>query len=153
MSFDLFVIAPVFDRAVAERFNAFERAGFPTGLHIDPEACTANSNFWLILRDGEEWLELSIDPEGTYGGSNRPADMADDWIEVHIPSRGHFDVFHVVAALAELSRGWVADPQCVATMEGYDAGEAQAANAARGFYTPDVTRGIAKHMEETYRWD
>lgn len=153
MSFDLFVIAPKIDRKIAKKFNEFKHPKLPEGLSIDLEQCQDDGNFWTIGQNGEEWLELHIDRAAKHDYDHMPADITDDWIEVHIPSRGHPSVFHVVAALAEAAQGWVFDPQGVTSEVTVTAGEDQAKNIESGFYTPAITREIAEKMATMYRWD
>lgn len=152
MSFDLSVIAPNVDRGIAERFNRFTHPDLPQGLNIDPAQCSDDGNFWTMTMDGEEWLELYIDRTATQDSPNRPAEIAANWIEIHVPSRGHPTVFHAVAALAEAAQGWVFDPQCVATELSLEAGEDQAAHVACGFYTPAMTRKVGDRLAAQYDW-
>ncbi|MGH8050843.1 MAG: hypothetical protein ACREPB_09320 [Arenimonas sp.] len=153
MSFDLFVIAPKIDREVAEKFNAFKHPGLPEGLSIDLEQCQDDANFWTIKQNGEEWAELHIDRAAKHDYSHLPADIAADWVEVHIPSRGHPMVFHAVAALAEAAQGWVFDPQGICSEVSIAIDEVQAKNVESGFYTPATTREIAEVMAKMYKWD
>ena len=76
-----------------------------------------------------------------------------DWIEIHIPSRGHPMVLHAVAALAEVSGGWVYDPQGAASEVALQAGDDQTANIQYGFYTPAITREPAAVFAAKYHWD
>lgn len=153
MSFDLFVIAPKIDREVAERFNQLKHPGLPEGLSIDLGQCQDERNFLTINQDGEEWAELHIHRAAKHDYRQRPADIATDWIEIHIPSRGHPMVFHAVAALAEAAQGWVFDPQGVAEEVSLVAGADQARNVEAGFYSPAITREIAEVLATRYKWD
>ncbi len=152
MSFDLFIICPRFDRAVAERFNEFECPGFPPGLSIDLEQCASDSTFWTINQDDEEWVELHIDRNASNDYAHKPANI-DGWIEIHVPSHGHPDVLHAVAALAELSAGWVFDPQGTAKDVSLQGSPDQVRNVESGFYTAAITRTLANELAMKYRWD
>ncbi len=152
MSFDLFVIAPKINHKIAEIFNEFKHPGLPEGLSIDLEQCTDDSKFWTINQNGEEWLVLYINRTANHDYPYKPADMANDWIEIHIPSRGHPMVFHVVATLAEIASGWVYDPQGVSTDVSLVSDEDQTKNVESGFYSPTITREIAELMAKLYQW-
>lgn len=153
MSFDLFVIAPNVDRGTAERFNGFTHPDLPQGLSIDLEQCSDGSTFWAMTQDGEEWLELFIDRATKQDSPHKPDTIAADWIEIHVPSHGHPDVFHAVAALAEVSQGWVFDPQGAAAEVSLEPAEDQAAHVARGYYTAAITRDIGSRLAAQYDWD
>ncbi len=133
MSFDLFVICPSIDREVAARFNELERPGLPLGLSIDLEQCADDSRFWTINQNGEEWAELYINRDASRAYPHRPADIDAGWVEIHLPSRGHPMVFPVVAALAEVAKGWAFDPQGAATEVALQVGDDQARNVEHGF--------------------
>lgn len=153
MSFDLFVIAPSVDRETAERFNRFAHPDLPERLNIALEQCSDGSDFWLMTNDGEEWLELFIDRAATQDSPHRPSGIAADWIEIHVPSHGHPQVFQAVAALADVAQGWVFDPQGAAADVSLETAEDQAAHVARGYYTPAVARDIGNRLAAQYDWD
>lgn len=154
MSFDLFILCPRLDRGVIERFNQARVPGLPEGLSIDAAAITADSAFWVIRKDGEEWGELYLGKNQFMDEPARPPEVTAEWVQMHFPSRGHPSVFHVAAALADAGSGWVFDPQGAAQEVGLPAGEDAASRyAGQGFYTPAITREIADKLATMFRWD
>jgi hypothetical protein len=144
MSFDLFVLCPALDPAVVERFNACQRPGLPAGLVLDLQPGEHGRMTGTISMDGEEWAELYVEPIAGGSHASGPVGGAKGWIEVHVPSRGDPEVFHVIAALAEVCGGWVFDPQGVASEVSLPVGDEQARHAQSGYYTPAITRQLAE---------
>lgn len=153
MSFDLFVLCPSFDQAVVERFNACERPGLPAGLVLDLQRGEGGRTFGTISMDGDEWAELYVDPIAGGNHANRPAGVADGWLEVHVPSRGDPEIFHVVAALADVCGGWVFDPQGVATEVSLQVGDEQVRHVESGYYTPAIARELAQLLATSDQGD
>lgn len=146
MSFDLFVLCPGFDQAAVERFNGCERPGLPAGLVLDLQREAAGRATGAITVDGDEWAEVYLGPIAGGSHGDRPAGIADGWIEIHVPSRGDPDMFHVVAALAEVGGGWVFDPQGMAAEVSLQVGPAQSRNVESGYYTPAIARELAQRL-------
>lgn len=154
MSFDLFILCPNLDPSVAERFNAIRHPGLPEGLKIDPDTCTADNSCVLIEENGDEWGELYPDRIRWASEPNCPTSINSEWVELHFPSRGDPDVFHVAAALAEAARGWVFDPQGAAQEVDFPIGEDEdSQHAGHGFYTPAIARLIGELLATKFRWD
>lgn len=153
MSFDLFVICPAFDRAAAEGFNRLVRPGLPEGLSMDLEQFSDDDSVWIVEQDGEEWAELQVDCVASCGQSQRPTEIAAGWTEIHVASRGEPMDFQLVAALAEVSRGWVFDPQRAAKEVSLPVPAEQASHVEHGYYTPAITRQLADLLATGYRWD
>jgi hypothetical protein len=154
MSFDLFILCPRLDPSVAERFNAIRLAGLPEGLRIDPATCITDSSCILIEENGEEWGELYPEHNQWASEPNCPRSITSEWRELHFPSRGDPDVFHVAAALAEAAEGWVFDPQGAAQEADLPIGDDDdSQHAGHGFYTPAITRRIGELLASKFRWD
>lgn len=150
MSFDLFVLCPSFDQAAVDRFNACRRPGLPAGLVLELQRGADGRTFGTISQDGDEWADLYVEPIAAGNHGNRPAGVGDDWIEVHLPSRGDPEIFHVVAALADACAGWVFDPQGAATEVALPVGDGQARHVESGYYTPAIARELAELLATAY---